>query len=166
MRTSFMLESPLNKTFRAFLAFVAFAAFGATVAHAQVPGAGISFPMITKVERQLNLTPEQRVQYDVALNATKAAFVSIEASHKALKEFAEIELANDRPNLDLVVAELDDAIDANRIDSRKARAEWLKLYAMLSAEQVAIVKSALQDKLKLVSWIREFVVKWFVVRRG
>lgn len=149
-----------------FAAVAAFVAFGVATAHADFPGAGISFPAITKVERKLNLTTEQKAQFDVALAATKVAFVAIEASHKALKEFAETELANVRPNLDLVAVELDDAVDANRIDSRKARAEWLKLYAMLSDEQVATVKAALQDKIALVSWIRDFIVKWFVVRRG
>ncbi len=53
-----------------------------------------------------------------------------------------------------------------RIESNKARAEWLKLYAMLSDEQVATVKEALHEKIALVSWIREFIVKWFVVKRG
>ncbi len=69
-------------------------------AHADFPGAGISFPAITKVEGKLNLTPEQKEQFDVALEASKAAFLAIEANHEALKQFAETELANARPNLE------------------------------------------------------------------
>ena len=151
---------------RSFLAvFAACAAFGLP-AHAQLPGTGISFPAITKVEEKLNLDPAQKAQFDVALAATKLAFIAIEKSHKDLKTFAETELAKTRPNLDLLTGEMDDAMDLNRIERQKARVEWLKLYAMLSDAQVATVKEAMQEKLALVSWIREFVVQWFVVKRG
>ena len=135
-------------------------------AHAEIPGAGISFPAITKVERKLNLTAEQKEQFDVALAASKVAFLAIEANHKDLKQFAETELANARPNLEALSGEFDDAMEFGRNATRKARAEWLKLYAMLSDEQVAIVKEELREKVALVSWIREFIVKWFVVKRG
>jgi hypothetical protein len=160
-------EFAVQIRFRSILAAVAaFVAVGVSAAPAGFPGAGISFPAITKVEEKLNLTPVQKAQFDVALAATRAAFVSIEASHLELKVIAEKELAKTRPDLELLTAELDDAMDLNRIERQKARAEWLKLYPMLSDEQVAIVKAAMQEKVALLSWIREFVVKWFVVKRG
>jgi hypothetical protein len=147
-------------------AVAAFVAFGLPAAHADFPGAGISFPAITKVERKLNLTPEQKEQFDVALAASKVAFLALEANHKELRQFAQKELANARPNLEALSGEFDDAMEFGRTATRKARAEWLKLYAMLSDEQVAVVRDALQEKIALVSWIRDFVVKWFVVKRG
>ena len=153
--------------FRSILAAIAtFVAFGLPAAHAEIPGAGISFPAITKVERKLNLTAEQKAQFDVALAASKVAFLALEANHKDLKQFAETELANARPNLEALSGEFDDAMEFSRTVTHKARAEWLKLYATLSDEQVAVVRDALQEKIALVSWIREFVVKWFVVKRG
>ena len=168
----------MQTRFRAFLAAVAaFLAFGLPAAHADFsgfgfsfpaanPGTGVSFPAIDRIEGKLNLTPGQKAQFDVALEASKAAFLAIEASHESLKQFAQTELANTRPNLELLTAELDDAREVGKIERNKARAEWLKLYAMLSDEQVATIKEALQEKMALVSWIRDFVVKWFVARRG
>jgi len=150
--------------FRSLLA-VAFVAFGLPAAHAQVPGAGISFPAITKVEKKLDLTPLQKAQFDVALAASKAAFLAIEANHKDLKMLADVELAKARPDLEMLANEVDETMEQGRIERLKARVEWLKLYNLLSDQQVAVVKSAIQEKVALVSWIRDFVVKWFVARR-
>jgi hypothetical protein len=156
----------MRTTIRSFLAAVAaFAAFGLPAAHAQLPGAGISFPAITKVERKLNLTPAQKVQFDIALEASKSSFVAVEANHKELKQLADLELAKTRPDLEMLANELDESMEQIRVEKAKVRAEWLKLYAMLSDDQVAIVKAALKEKIALMAWVREFVVKWFVTRR-
>jgi hypothetical protein len=149
-----------------FAVTAALVAFGLPAARAELPGAGISFPAITKVEHKLNLSPAQKAQFDVALNATRVAFAAIDTHHKELKAFAERELATARPNLELLAVEVDDTLDQGRIERHKAQVEWLKLYAMLSGEQVAIVKVALQEKLTMMSWIRDFAVKWFVTRRA
>jgi hypothetical protein len=144
----------------------AFVALGLPLADAASPGAEVSFPAIARIEQKLNLTADQKAQFEVALAASKTAFLAIEENHKELKAFAEQELANTRHDLELLAAELDDAMELGRVQRHNARAEWLKLYAMLSDDQVAVVKTALQEKIAMVSWIRDLVINWFVARRG
>ena len=119
--------------------------------------AAATFPRLAKLEQALDLTAEQKVQFDAAVAATQHAIVVAAINGMHLKQQVQAEFAKTRPDL----AALAQAHDANAQASiplrHAAREEWLKLYALLSDDQVATVKTILQEKLDHLDALQQFV---------
>jgi hypothetical protein len=117
------------------------------------------FPRLEQFGRSLNLTPAQQAQFDVAAAATQRVVFATVIAGMQLKSLVQSEFAKPRPDLD-ALARLKDANEENlRPLHRAARAEWLKLYAMLSEDQVATVKEHLREKLDHIEALQQFVMR-------
>lgn len=126
------------RALRAFLGIVLLAvSFGAA---AQIEG-------FDRLEKQLKLKPHQKEQFDKASAATQRALVSSALAALQLKEKLRDELSKNRPDVGALLAAQDAAFEQNRPLFREARDEWVRLYALLDDDQVAIAKSFIDEKL-------------------
>jgi hypothetical protein len=135
---------------------VAFALAGPAAAAAPPP---FDLPQLDKLEEALDLTPEQRDQYEVAVGATKRMLFHVALVGMRMKERLREELSKPRPDLN-VIWELREAIvEEGRPLRREARAEWLKLYGMLNDDQVATLKRFVEERLDHVGVLHEFMMQ-------
>ena len=88
-----------------------------------------------------------------------AAIAAMQVKQRLQQEFPK-----PRPDLG-ALADLRDAI-AEQVKplQRESREEWLKLYAMLNEDQVAILKSFLEDKLDQVGALHELMLQLILGR--
>ena len=99
------------------------------------------------LERSLRLRPAQKEQYDLAVGATQRALLALALQGMQLKERAADELKKPRPDFEGLARSQEDLVEDLRPLFREAREEWLRLYAMLDADQAGIAKSFVQDRL-------------------
>ena len=102
---------------------------------------------LRELERQLQLRPEQKAQFDVAAAATQRALVSSALSAVEFKERVTRELLRPRPDLAELFAAQEAMVEHNRPIFRIAREEWVRLYAMLDEDQVRIAKAYVERTL-------------------
>ncbi len=126
---------------RLLLALLAFAA----CAQASAQGLGLG-----DLEARLQLTPEQKKQFDVAAAASKRALFSIGLAALQVQARLASELRKDVPDFDAVAREQEDAIAMVRPLFDEARAEWTRLYATMSAEQAAIARAETERRLGML----------------
>jgi hypothetical protein len=117
------------------------AAFGACASEFS---RGLGFDQL---ERSLHLRPAQKEQFDSAVGATQRALLAVALQGMQLKERAAEELGKPRPDLEGLARSQENLIDDVRPLFGEAREEWLRLYAMLDADQVGIAKSFVQERL-------------------
>ena len=110
---------------------------------------------LRELERQLQLRPEQKAQFDVAAAATQRALVSSALSGVELKERLARELMRPRPDLAELFAAQEAMVEQNRPLFRTAREEWVRLYAMLDEDQVRIAKAYVERTLLGVESLAE-----------
>jgi hypothetical protein len=110
---------------------------------------------LRELERQLQLRPEQKAQFDVAAAATQRALVSSALSGVEFKERVARELMRPRPDLAELFAAQEAMVEQNRPLFRTAREEWVRLYAMLDEEQVRIAKAYVERTLLGVESLAE-----------
>lgn len=123
-----------------------------------------TFPKLAALEQSLDLTAGQKVQFDTAVAATQRAVLAVALRGMALKLRAQAEFGKDRPDL-AALAELREAnAEATRPLREAARDEWLKLYGMLSNDQVAKVKAHLAEKLEQLDALHEFMLRLLLGR--
>lgn len=103
----------------------------------------------------LNLTPAQQAQFLKAVAATQVVIPQIQANHQTLIKDAQAELAKAVPDLAALATEKDNTELANLALRQSARAEWLNLYAMLSPDQVAVVKKTLNELITRLESLRQ-----------
>ena len=103
-----------------------------------------------RLERSLRLTPEQKEQYDVAVAATKRAFLALALSGMQVKERMERELDKDRPDLNMLYDFHDLVIQQNKPVFREAAEEWKRLHRLLDPDQVRVARRFIEDKLDLL----------------
>lgn len=103
----------------------------------------------------LNLTPAQQAQFLKAVAATQVVIPQIQANHQTLIKDAQAELAKAVPDLAALTTEKDNTELANLALRQSARAEWLNLYAMLSPDQVAVVKKTLNELITRLESLRQ-----------
>ena len=112
--------------------------------------AGPLDPEFDRLERALRLKPAQKVQFDVAVGASKRALLAVALAGMQVKERMLQELAKPRPDLNALYDIHDQVIEQNKPLFREARDEWTRLYAMLDPQQVDMVKRYLEDKLNIL----------------
>ena len=110
---------------------------------------------LDKLERQLRLNPEQKVQFDLASAATQRALLASALSGMEFKERLGRELMRPRPDLDAIFAAQEALVEQTRPLFREAREEWVRLYAMLDEEQVKIAKAYVEKTLLGVESLAE-----------
>ena len=103
-----------------------------------------------RLERQLRLMPEQKLQFDIAVAATQRALLAVAMSGMQIKERMSREFDKSRPDLNIIYDIHEQLIEQNKPIFREARDEWMKLHAMLDPEQVGIAKRYIEDKLDLL----------------
>jgi hypothetical protein len=140
----------MTRAFVRFLIATALAAFslGAFAA---------TFPRLEALERSLALTPDQKVQFDAAAAATQRALIAMGIRGIQMKLRMNAEFAKERPDLEALALLREANAEATRPLREAARDEWLRLYAMLSIEQVAKVKALVREKLDHLDALHEFM---------
>lgn len=123
-------------------------ALGAALLLAVSLGASAAaFPRFEGLEQKLDLRPEQKVQFDIAVAATQRALLSVAFGALQVKEQLIDELAKPRPDVHALARAHEAAIEQSRPLFRAAGEEWKRLLAMLDDRQVAIAKDFLRDNL-------------------
>jgi hypothetical protein len=121
-------------------------------------------PAFERLERALRLTPEQKRQFDVAVTATRRIGVVVAMTGLEFKDRIAEELAKPRPDLRILFDAKDEIVARSRELRREAREEWLKLYEMLDAEQVATLKSFAEARVDHLGALHEFMVELILGR--
>jgi hypothetical protein len=109
-----------------------------------------------KLEEALQLTPDQKEQYELAVGATKRMILHVTLGGMQLKERLQEELSKSRPNFG-VLRELRTLMEDGKPLRREARDEWKKLYSMLNEEQVARLKRYLGETVDPFGLLEEFL---------
>jgi hypothetical protein len=121
---------------RFFLAiFLALAALGASAA----------MPNFAELERRLQIRPEQKDQYDLAVGATKRALLAVSLMVLQLKERLTAELMKPDPDFASLARDHEKILDQIRPQFREAGEEWQKLFAILDDRQVEIAKAFVRE---------------------
>ena len=109
--------------------------------------AAVLQPRFDKLEANLKLRSEQKVQFDRAVAATQRALLSVALTAMELREKFETELAKPRPDFWVFADNYDAVIERNRPLFKEAGDEWKKLYALLDDDQVEVAKRFLRENL-------------------
>jgi len=125
---------------RSFLAAFALMLAPALAHAAMLPGIG-------ELERSLRLDAHQKAQFDVAVQATQRALVSVGFAALQVKASIAAELGKDHPDLNALARAQEEAIERTRPLFREARREWERLYAMLDPQQVRKARAYVDAKL-------------------
>ena len=129
---------------KALRAVVALLLFGFSLAASaqQVPT-----PRFDELERRLQIRPEQKEQYEMAVGATKRALLAVGLSVVEMKQRLAEELAKPNPDFSVLFDGADRAFEEQRPLLEEAGREWKKLYALLDDRQVEVAKQFLLDNL-------------------
>ena len=102
------------------------------------------------LEQSLRLSPWQKQQFDVAVNATQRAMVAIGLGAIQVKARLAQELLKDRPDPDALFKAQDELVEFSKPHVTRAREEWLRFYTMLDEDQVRTARSFVEEKLRLL----------------
>jgi hypothetical protein len=116
-------------------------------------------PQLEQLEESLKLTPEQKIQYDAAVAASKRVVMATALIGLQAKERLREELAKPRPDLGALADLRESFVEQTKSLRREARDEWLKLYRMLDDDQVATLKSLLENRLDQLGLLHEFMMQ-------
>jgi hypothetical protein len=140
-----------------------FAAFLLLVAGAATAAPPLNLPF-DKLEQALELTPEQKEQFDVAVGATKRMMLQMALAGMQLKERLAAELQKPRPRFEGLADELRESfVEQGRTLRREARDEWRKLYRTLNADQVAAFQRFVDERLDLGA-LHDFMIELILGR--
>lgn len=112
---------------------------------------------LDKLEEQLNLTPEQKEQYDVAVGATKRMMMQMALVALQAKEKLAEELAKPKPDFGVLAELRRSIVEDGKTLRREARDEWRKLYGMLTVDQVATLRRFFEDQADQVGMLHELI---------
>ena len=113
-------------------------------------GAAAQLPGFADFERSLRLTPYQKEQFDVAVTATQRAMVAIGLGVLQAKSRLAQELLKDRPDPDALMMAQQELLEFSKPHVRRAREEWMRLYATLDEDQVRLARTFVEEKLRLL----------------
>ncbi len=100
-----------------------------------------------KLERELHLRPEQKMQFDIAVASTQRALFAVALTALQLKQQAVEELAKPRPDFSTLADAHEQLIEQNRPLFKAAGEEWKKFCALLDDDQLDVAKKYLRDNL-------------------
>ena len=104
-------------------------------------------PRFDELERRLQIRPEQKDQYDLAVGATKRALLAVGLSVMEMKQRLGEELLKPRPDFSNFFRGADKVFEQHRPLFKEAGREWDKLFKMLDRKQVDIVRDFLRENL-------------------
>ena len=104
-------------------------------------------PRFDDLERRLQIRPEQKEQFDLAVGATKRALLAVAASAMEMKQRLADELMKPRPDFGSFFRGADKMLELHEPLFREAGSEWKKLFKLLDKKQVEIVKDFLRENL-------------------
>ena len=107
----------------------------------------IPSPQFDDLERRLQIRPEQKDQFDMAVGATKRALLAVGLTVMEMKQRLGEELLKPSPDFSRLFDGADRAFEMHAPLFKEAGREWKKLYAQLDARQVETVKRFLLDNL-------------------
>src|ERR1700741_2361091 len=96
----------------------------------------IQTPRFDELERKLQIRPEQKDQYDMAVGATKRALLAVGLTFMEMKQRLPEGLMKPSPDFSLLFAGTDRVFDQSRPLFEEAAREWKKLFALLDDKQV------------------------------
>ncbi|MBI1891383.1 MAG: Spy/CpxP family protein refolding chaperone [Burkholderiales bacterium] len=101
----------------------------------------------------INLSPEQKAQFDRSVAQTRTLAATMQSAEAMIRQTIDAELGKGQPNLNAIAA-AGDALQAQVGAARKAvRADWIKFYYMLSAEQKAAFAARMENGPLRSGWI-------------
>ena len=117
---------------------------------------------LAAVKAQLNLNTLQQPMWDEAVAAGKAAREAAHARHATIRQVVAEEAAkpaagapNLSPNLERIAQTTDTVRDTDVKERRAVRRQWLDLYATFNADQAAVVKGIVAQRLSRMDAFRE-----------
>ena len=102
----------------------------------------------SELERSLRLNPLQKEQFDAASIATQRAMVAIGLGAIQAKSRLAQELLKDKPDPDALFLAQEELVEFSKPHVRKARDEWLRLYAMMDDDQVRTARNYIEARLR------------------
>lgn len=115
-------------------------------------------PGMERLERSLKLNPIQQQQFDIALQATQRAMLSIGMGALQLKTQLGMELLKDRPDAKALAQAQDELVEMSRPLVRTARDEWLRFYSLLDDEQVGTARAYLEERMRKLDQLAEHII--------
>jgi hypothetical protein len=107
----------------------------------------IPTPRFDELERKLQIRPEQKEQYEMAVGATKRALLAVGLSAVEMKQRLAAELMKPSPDFSFLFNDADKVFEQHRPLFEEAGREWKKLYTLLDDRQVKVVKDFLSESL-------------------
>lgn len=109
--------------------------------------AGLIEEVLAHLKDKLALDSSQQVQWQAALDKTRAAHTQSRSSRESVRSTVDAELARAEPDL-AAIATVMDAVQAQGLDARRdVRDSWLRIYAGMRADQKAVVRDAIKARL-------------------
>jgi hypothetical protein len=131
------------RRFAAWLGLIAALAVFCTPASAHT----LRIPDFPQLELQLRLTPLQKAQFDVAVEASQRALMAAALAGLQVKERLHDELAKPWPDLNVLFRMHEEVIEMAGPSFREAAAEWERLFRLLDRRQVDAAKRFLRENL-------------------
>lgn len=103
--------------------------------------------MLDGVKARLGLDAAQQQLWDRAMAQAKTARETGRALHQKVRDAMRAELAKAEPDLVAMAAIADDAHAQGQALRRQVREQWLNLYTSLNAQQKAVVRELMQQKM-------------------
>jgi hypothetical protein len=107
----------------------------------------VHVPDFNKLERQLRLKPAQKAQFDLAVQASQRALMSVALAGLQVKERLAEEFAKPLPDLNALYRAHEEVVEMAAPNFREAHAEWERLYTMLDRAQVDAAKKFIREQL-------------------
>jgi Spy/CpxP family protein refolding chaperone len=110
------------------------------------PGAFVE-QVLAQLKDKLALDTSQQVQWQAALEQTKAAHAQSRTTRESVRATVDAELAKAEPDLAAIATAMDSVQAQGMAARREVRDSWLRIYAGMRAEQKAIVRDAIKSRL-------------------
>ncbi len=117
------------------------------------------FGNFSRLESQLKLKPEQKAQFDIAVQATQRALLSLGMVAFQQKQRIADEIAKPRPDIGVLADSQEQLLEMIRPHFREAREEWTRLYGLLEPDQVAIAKKYVEKQIAMMEKLGEQVLR-------
>jgi Spy/CpxP family protein refolding chaperone len=111
--------------------------------------------MLEEAKSRLQLDTSQQLLWDNAVAQSRAARESGRALHQKARDAMRTELAKAEPDLAAIAAAADGVHAEADALRRQVRDQWLKLYATFNAQQKAIVREMMQQRMERAERFRE-----------